>query len=477
MINLIIQDGLYDERFVKEWTEGFEELRAYAAEFPLQRASEITGIPGETIRSAAYEIANAKGAALLGYSGLEYTNSGVQNVRAILILWALTGNIDVPGGNIFQACDSGFRVNSRHRLEPPTGPAPVGASAYPLYHYFRREAQAMELPGAILESRPYPIRGMLVFGASILTSYPNPNLWRRSFAALDFLLVVDRYPTEDSRYADIILPAATHFEYDSYLLWDHSVKLRHKVIEPLGESRSDWDIIFGIASRLGYSHLFPGSSAEMLKWAFDGTGIDLEDLEASAEGIRLLARPTQYRKWEKGLLRSDGKPGFPTPSGKVEIASSILRSFGYEPLPVFTPPVEGPVGSPELAARYPLVFNSGARTKAFLNSQHRNIPGLSHQRPNPLVWIHARDATARGICSGDPVDVVSPRGRVRFQAFVTEDIVEGSVEADAHGGSPIALGLWRNCNVNELTDAKNRDPISGFPVYKALLCDVVKAGT
>ncbi|MGA2614090.1 MAG: molybdopterin-dependent oxidoreductase [Spirochaetia bacterium] len=477
MINVVVEEGLCDEQFAAEWTKGFDELRTYAAQFSPQLASNITGVPPEVIRASAHLIARARGAAFLGYSGLEYTNSAVQNIRAILILWALTGNIDVPGGNIFLTPDAGFRASSRHRVAPPAGPAPVGAGAYPLYHHYRREAQAMELPAAILDSRPYPVRGMLVFGASILTAYPNPDLWRRSFSALDFLLVVDRYPTEDSRYADIVLPAATSFECDSYLVSGNTVKLRRKVVEPLGESRSDWDIVSGIADRLGYGHLFPGSVRQMLQWAFEDTGIDLNILEASPEGVQVPAKPVQYRKWEKGLLRSDGKPGFPTPSGKIEIASGILKSFGYEPLPVFTPPVEGPAENPELAARYPLVLNSGARSKAFLNSQHRNNPALARQRPHPLVWINTRDAASRGIEDGDPVDVESPRGRVRFQAFVTDDIMEGCVEADAHGGSPIAVGPWKTCNINEITDAENRDPISGFPVYKALLCNVIKAGS
>ena len=475
MINVIIEENLYDQEFVREWTAGFPELAEYVRQFPPRKASEVTGVPEETIRGLAREIAGARGAAFLGYSGLEYTTSAVQNIRAILILWAVTGNIDVPGGVLFAAPADRFSVSSRHRLDPPGGPAPVGASAYPLYHYFRKEAQAMELPAAILENRPYPVRGMLVFGASIITAYPDPNLWRRSFSALDFLLVVDRYPTEDSRYADVILPAATSFEYDSYLISGNTVRLRRKVVEPLGESRSDWDIVAGIAARLGYGHLFPSSTREMLQWAFEGTGIDVGRLEASPDGIPLSSSARVYRKWEKGLLRRDGKPGFPTPSGKMEISSNILASFGFEPIPVFSPPAEGPVGSPQLAPRYPLIFNSGSRAKSFVCSQHRNIGRLAGQRPNPLVWINTHDALARGIANGDPVDVVSPRGRVRFEAHVTDDIMEGSVEADAHGGSPIARGLWRTSNVNELTDSGNRDPLSGFPVYKALLCDVAKA--
>jgi anaerobic selenocysteine-containing dehydrogenase len=476
MLNVVTTEKLYDERFVRDWTIGFEDLLSYLKEFTPRRVSELTGIQPEVIRSLAQEIARAEGAAFLGYSGLEYTNSGVQNIRAILILWALTGNIDVPGGVALMSPKDAFRVNSRHRLNPPAGSPPVGADSYPLYHHFRKEAHAMELPMAILEDRPYPVRGMLVFGASIITAYPNPDLWKRSFSALDFLLVVDRYPTEDSRYADIILPSATSFEYDSYLISRNRVWLRRKVIEPLGESRSDWDIVAGIAARLGYGDVFPSSDREMLRWAFEGTGVDQEELEKSPNGVLLSIAPERWRKWETGHLRPDGEPGFPTPSGKLEIVSSVLASFGYSPLPVFAPPTEGPKGNPELAARYPLIFNSGSRSKTFICSQHRNIADLARQRPNPIVWIHSRDAAVRGIRNGDAVDVVNSRGRLRFEAFVTNDIIEGSVEADAHGGGPLAPGPWQSCNVNELTDANNRDPISGFPVYKALLCDVIKAG-
>ncbi|MGA2762423.1 MAG: molybdopterin-dependent oxidoreductase [Spirochaetia bacterium] len=476
LIALIAREGLYDRSFVHEWTVGFEELGAYAARFTPEETSRITGVAPDVIRALARDIASAHGAALVSYTGLEYSNSAVQAIRAILILWAITGNVDVPGGKVFAMPDSQIRVSERHRLSAPAGPPPVGAAKYPVYHHFRGEAQAMELPRAILEGDPYPVRGLLVFGASIITGYPNPDLWRRCFSALDFLLVVDRYPTADSRYADIILPAATSFESDSYLISGRTVRLRRRVVEPLGESRGDWDIVAGIADRLGYGHLFPRSTTEMLQWAFESTGVDAKALQDNPDGVQLTSPPMQFRKWETGLLRPDGKPGFPTPSGKLEIASSVLKRFGYEPLPVFVPPVEGPLGSPALAARYPLVLDTGARNKMYFCSQHRNIPGLARQRPSPLVWIHPRDASARGISSGDAVDLVSPRGQVRFQAFVTEDIMEGSVEADAHGGSPTGTEAWRGCNVNELTDHDNRDPISGFPVYKALLCDVVKAG-
>ena len=472
MIHVLLEEGLHDREFADRWTLGFGELQAYVRRFTPEEAERITGIPADAIRRTARSIARPGGTTLLSYTGLEYTTSGVQNIRAVMTLWALSGNLDVPGGNLIRMPGADFRVNGSRRIELPDGVEPVGKGVYPLYHRYRKEAHAMEIPRAILESDPYPVRGMLVWGASIITGYPDAALWRAAFSALDFLVTVDRFPTEDSRYADLILPAATSFEEDSYLVTGDRVQLRRKVIEPMGESRSDWQIVAGIAERLGYGHLYPRSAREMLQWAFEGTSIDLEELEKSPDGVQMPVVPVRHRKWETGLLRTDGKPGFETPSGKFEIASRVLAEHGYDALPVYAPPREGPEGSPGLMNEFPLVFDSGARNKAFFCSQHRNIPGLARQRPHPLVSINPRDALRRGIQDGDNVEVVTPRGRARFKAHVTEDIAAGCVEADANGGGPLGPAAWRDCNVNELTDSENRDPVSGFPVYKALLCDV-----
>jgi anaerobic selenocysteine-containing dehydrogenase len=213
----------------------------------------------------------------------------------------------------------------------------------------------------------------------------------------------------------------------------------------------------------------------MIEHALEGSGITLDELRAAPEGVLPLDHPAAtYRKYERGGLRADGAPGFETPTGKFEIASEWFRENGYEPLPVYTEPSEGPIAAPETARRYPLVFNSGARIHADFRSQHHNIPSLVRLQPEPLVHLHAADAAARGIAEGDLVEVVSPRGSVRFRAHLSEDIVAGAIEANMGGGGPLGSRAWREANVNELTDGENYDPISGFPVFKALLCDVVR---
>jgi anaerobic selenocysteine-containing dehydrogenase len=474
MIQVIIEEELFDRDFVENWTVGFAELTNYVAGFTPEAVEKITYVSAHEIRRTARAIATAKGASLLSYTGLEYTNSGVQNIRAVLILWAITGNLDVPGGKVIKMPDGEFKVNQKIRQEPPTHVDPIGKDKYPLYHYFRKEAHAMELPQAILHNDPYPIRAMLIVGSSIITSFPNPDLWRRSFENLDFLVVADRFLTADAMYADIVLPATTMYEIESYMVYGRTIQHRRQVIEPQGQARSDWDIATGIANRLGYGHLYPKNSRELLETALDGTGVSMETLKAYPGGVPMPGMAQQYRKWEIGLLRQDGRPGFETPSGKFEITSTLLAQFGYDALPVYIEPQEGPISTPKLARQYPLVFNSGARIQSDFRSQHHNIPGLLKMQPHPLVTLHPIDAEARGIVSGDKVFLTSPRGRVPFTARVSADIVPGVIEANAGGGSPIASDPWRACNVNELTDHDNRDPISGFPVYKALLCDVVK---
>jgi anaerobic selenocysteine-containing dehydrogenase len=294
-------------------------------------------------------------------------------------------------------------------------------------------------------------------------------------AALDFLTVVNRFPTADAAYADLLLPAATPFECESYMIHDGYLQHRARLIEPRGEARGDYLIFAELAARLGYGHLWPQSEVGMIEAALEGTGFTLDELRAHPRGLPFARSDGGDRKYRRGHLRPDGKPGFATPTGKFEIASGWLRAHGYDALPVYTEPSEGPLAAPELARRYPLVFSSGARTQSAFRSQHHNIPSLVAKQPQPLVHLHRRDAEARGIGNGDRVFVDSPRGRVVFWARVDEDIVPGAIEVNMGGGGPLGPEAWQHANVNELTDPGNRDAVSGFPVYKALLAEVVRA--
>jgi cysteine desulfurase NifS len=251
-------------------------------------------------------------------------------------------------------------------------------------------------------------------------------------------------------------------------------RIREKVIEPLGEARNDFFILAELARRLGYGHLYPQSEEELLRHVLTGSGFSLEDVRAAGGIVQVPGAMMEYKKWEKGLLRPDGKAGFNTPTGKFEIRSSVLEEHGYDGLPVYTEPRESPGSNPALAGRYPLIFNSGSRVTTDFRSQHHGVLGLLKERPEPTVTMNTEDATERGIKTGDLVSVMSPRGEVSLRAYVTDDIMKGTVDANMGGGGPVGPEAWKQCNINELTDLNNYDPISGFPVYKALLCEVVK---
>ena len=473
MMNVLINEGLYDKEFVQNWTVGFEELRDYVQQFPPEVAEGITRVPRETIVQTARSIARAKGASVVMYTGLEYTNSGVQNIRSVLSLWGITGNLDVPGGLVFRP-RSKVRF-PRIRLDPPRGAKAIGSDRYPLFCDLLKSAQFMEAPRAILNGDPYPVKALLIVGASLLTSLPNPELWKKCFRKLDFMATFDRFMTADGMYADIVLPATTNFENLGYQRYPGGYcQLRQRVIEPIGEARSGFLFLTQLAQRLGYGGLFPATEEERVGFAFKDGPVSVEDLKAHPEGIRYDASRLEYRKYARGLLRSDGKVGFNTPSGRLELVSSLLQKYGYDGLPVYVEPTEGPLGSPELYTRYRLVLNTGARLQSAFRSQHLNIPGLLKLQPKPQVLINPVDAGARGISDGNKVWVESPRGRVGVWARVTDDVLTGQVELNVGGGSPIHAEEWRDANANYVTDFDNRDPISGFPVFKALLCEVRK---
>lgn len=472
MLHVIVNQGLHDEAFVRDWTVGFEDLRQYVQGFPPEKVERITRVPRDIITGTARKIASSNGASLLMYTGLEYSNSGVQSIRAVLSLWAVTGHLDAPGGLMFRPpSPAGF---PRITLEPPQGVKPIGADRYPYFCDLLKSAQFMEAPRAILESDPYPVRALLVFGASLLTGMPDPELWKKCFKKLDFMVVYDRFMTADAMYADVVLPGITNYEGLGYQKYPGYCQLRPKVIEPIGEGRSGYSFLAGLAGGLGYGHLFPETEEDRLEFVFGSGPVSLEELRDRPRGVPYETGTQEPRKYEKGTLRKDRRPGFNTPSGKVELASSLLMQYGYEGLPVYTEPSEGPLGSPELLEQYPLVFNSGARLQTAFRSQHLNIPGLLKRHPKPRVLIHPVDAEARGIKNMDRVWVETPRGRVGYWAKVTEDVMTGQVEVNVGGGSPIHAEGWREANTNYLTDYENRDPISGFPVYKALLCEVRK---
>lgn len=475
LCHILIRDDLFDQAFVEDWTLGFEEFKAYIKDFTPQHVATLTGIDADRIECLAKNIVDADGATYIMYTGLEYTRSGVQNIRSVMVLWALAGQLDVKGGRCFVQREARFPLATHRQIETPGLDKSIAMGRFPVYSlYCGGEPHATLLPRSIINGEPYRIRAMFILGASLLTCWPNPNLWKSALEKLEFLVTINLQLTEDAAYADIVLPATTAFEQESYCYYGDSLRLREKMIEPVGEARPSYDILLELAQRLGYGHLFPQDPKELLAYMISESGFTLEDLKnAPKHVLRKPVVPMTYKKWEKGLLRRDGKPGFETPSGKFEIKSTVLEKYGYEGLPKYQESNETPVSNPRLHQEYPLILGTGP-FKPDMKSSLRGIPGFMKKYPYPVVEINGFDAEARQIKTGDRIVIETPRACVTMRALVTDKIMQGVVYAPVGGGGPLGTDAWKAANVNLLTDSEQVDDISGFPVYKTLLCQITR---
>ena len=460
MLNVIITEELYDKDFVENWTIGFDSLAKQVKEYTPERVAEITWVPPETIKAIATMYARNKPACVFEGVALDHYNNGFQASRAVAILIAITGNLDVPGGNIWPPRGIPF-TNLRivDRIHDEDG---IGAE-YPIFNRFSHERSAMCIPDAILDEKPYPIKALLVHGSEPMRIWPNTNRTKKALENLELLVVIDLFMTDTARLADIVLPCASFLEGWSWKDYRTNglpmVGIGRPAIEPIGNSMEDWKIIAELGKKMGFREYFPWKdSSELIQYLFEPTGITVEQFEEHPGGVF-------YAKPESQKYRREG---FHTPSGKVEIYSETLEKEGYAPLPEFEEPKESPISRPDLANEYPLILITGAKTRYFTHSRFRNVPSLRQHVPEPTVEINAAVAANTGIRQGDMVIVQSPRGSITLKAVLTEDI-HPKVVGIPHG--------WAEANVNFLIDdaVRVRDPVSSYPPFKAALCRVVKA--
>ncbi len=463
MIHVIVAQELYDVEFVQNWTSGLELLAERVKTYTPERVAEITGVPADLIRKIAATYACSKPAYLDAGNALEHHSNSGQTVRAVMILRALTGNLDIPGGHLFPQELSLADTTLREKLPP--GRRILTAERHPLLADMAGFVPGDALVTSILDGKPYPLKGMIMAGGNPMLTWPNSTLMSEALRRLDLLVVAELYMTETAQLADIVLPVADPFERDQLIVRTgffgrdkppNYLMLRKKIKDG-GERRSDWWFWRQLAHRMGYGAYFPwADEAQAIDYQMTPLGLSVNDLKANPSGVYYGA-PIRYRKYEQ--------EGFQTPSGKVEFYSHVLDSYGYDPLPAYQEPAESPARTPELAQEYPLILNAGRRVSAYTHSRHRNLPRLRAREPQPLAEIHPQTAAAAEIQDGDWVMVETVRGRIDIQASVTEAIHPGVVGI-LHG--------WAEANVNLLTDHAACDPIVASPPLRAALCRVSK---
>ena len=323
------------------------------------------------------------------------------------------------------------------------------------------DAHGGALRQQIISGKPYPIKYLMAFGINH-RMWPDSDLTLKALKKLDFFVNIELFLTDACKYADIVLPACTSVERSELKTYGGGYTiLTSPAIEPLYESKSDADIVFELAQRLDIDDdLLKKGYEYNLDWTFEPSGFTVADLKKSQLGIMVPQTPVKYKRYED--------EGFPTPSGKVECASEIIRERQplCSPLPVYIPPGLSKEADPKLAGEYPLILNTGSRLPMFIHSETFRLPWARSLRPDPAADINPADAEALGLSQGDDILISTPKGRIRVKANITELALKGAVFM-YHG--------YKEADVNTLIEADYLDPISGFPGFKSLLCRVEKA--
>ena len=463
MINEIIANDLYDHDFVEHYTTGFAELAAVAADYSAEKVAAEIWLDAEKIKEAARIYATTGPACIIDGNGLDMQLDMFQSTRAVAMLRGLTGNIDKAGGDVLPQPIRLRNIQAREALPPKVKPI---TADYPLFNTFNEtwgnQVQSCVVD-AILDHKPYPLQMLVVQAGNPVVTMADSKRATDAMKALDFLVVIDLFMTRTAELADVILPASGCFEktqLNRASTRNNPIILQDQVIEPVGDSRPDWWIVFELARRVGLEKEFPWHTAEAaINEQLKPVGVNVEALRQNPNGLRV--EELRHQKY--------GEEGFATPSGKFEFFSSKLQENGFAPVPYSDGFLENPISYSDQSNRYPYIGISGARDIRFTNSQYRVVPGLLKNEAGCVVDIHPTDAEKEQVDDGDWVQIETPKGVIEMKAKISQVVHQGSVR--------IAWG-WGDYNprynLNSLTDDERRNPITGTPSNRTFMCRISK---
>ena len=502
MINVIIEERLYDKDFVEEWCYGFDKLAERANDYPPEKVAEITWVSAQNIREAARIYSSNKPAWTINGMGMEHLQDVIEAEQARNILAAITGNIDIEGGQYLPGPARFIRepeLELWEALSPEQKRKQLGSDkfkllSFPGYDLINEYIEnvwggkfcaALALPHAptlyraILNGKPYPVKALITYSSNPMVTQPNVKLIYKALKSLELYVVLDWWLTPSAELADYVLPIASWLErpYLSSMSGTGNVivageKALPSTIISEYEHRTDYEVLRELGIRLGQEEFWPWQSLEEV-YDYQLKPLGLTHKEFMAKG-GFDYPPNEYKKYEKMK--------FATPTGKAELYSIIFEKLGYDPLPKYEEPVESPISSPELAREYPLMLITGGRFLPMFHSEHRQIESVRRKHPDPLVQVNPETATKLGIKNDDWIWVESPRGRIRLKCQYFYGIDPRVVHCEhgwwfpeLPGEEPWLHGVWES-NVNVLTadDPDRCNKLSGGWPLKTALCKIYK---
>mgnify|MGYP001295506296 CR=1 FL=1 len=463
----------------------FELYRDICQSYSPERVEELTYVSAEQVRDTARLMGASGPVSIYTWAGVEQHSNSGQNSRAIALLYALTGSFDAQGGNVLFDKVPTNDVTGFGSIPEEQQQKTLGLSARPLGpEAVNGWITTDSLYRAVLDQKPYAVKGLVSFGGNILMSHSDGVRGAKALDALEFMVHADMFMSPTAQHADIVLPVNTPWEREGmrtdFIVSQEAsgyVQMRRAMIESRGESRSDAWIAFALAKHMGYSEQFwHGDIDAGYREKLKPSGVDLETLRKNPGGVQLPLQTT-YKKYA-GQGRANA-PGFNTPSKKVELYSETFMRHGYAPLPEYVEPGMGVVDKSGLAKNFPLILTS-AKSPRYLGSQGRAVPALRRIEPEPRLEMHPDTAASRGIQNGDRVALVTPHGELRVTAKFSPNL-HPNVVVGIHGWwqESRALSLagydplsGDGANLNAAFANETIDPIDGAAPHKSYACQV-----
>ena len=486
MLNVIINEDLYDHEFVETWCYGFEALRERVQQYPPEVAERISWVPKETIVAAARAFGTNHPSTIAWGLALDEAKNGTQAGYAVMSLVAITGNFDVPGG-VTLAVPSSFMAQWQADALESLGSElwdkracdPEWAGFYWTF--------ASTHPDSLLRyaerGTPYPIKMCWFFGTNPIanTAFAEPDRWYKVLKELDFNVVQDVVMTPTAMaLCDLFLPLKTTAEhvgvaFPHFGLNTHLLGAMEEAVS-VGDCKSDLEICIWLGKRLNPDAWPWETPEEFLTDALKPFDLTFEDLQERVS----VQQEFHYRKYELGLLRPDGEPGFNTATGLIELKSTIYPNFDEDGLPFYEEPPLSPVSTPDLAEEYPLILTTGGRSIAMFHSEHRQMPSLRAINPDPLLEMNPQTAEELGLKEGDWAALENPYGRAVERVHLCAGIHPRVVHAqhgwwfpEQKGEEPNLFGVWKS-SVNSLVPNEKISKMGYGANYKSTLCKVAK---
>ena len=465
----------------------FEHYAAACSDYTPGRVEQLTGIPAAQVDAAILAIGKARRISYFCWTGISQHINATQTDRAIALLYALTGSLDAPGGNLLLRRQPVNRANDRTLLDEAQARWALGLAERPLGPPAFGWTLGRDFHDAVLTGQPYRVRALVGFGANLLMSQADTPRARAALQSLEFQVHCDIFETPTGRHADYLLPVNTPWEREGLRVGfeidgaaEELIQLRQPIVaqDSGNEARADLEIVFALATRLGLGAQFFGGSIER---AWDHMlapiGLTTAQLRARPEGIRVpLAQPA--RKYAEQL--PDGSVrGFATPSRRIEFYSPQLRAHGHSPVPQAVDPLRTVALDGQELEDFPLTLTC-AKSGYYCQSQHRGLASLRQREPEPHARLHPALARARGLAEGDWFVIRTRNGRARFRLRLDEALEPRVVMASfgwwqacddlgLAGGDPLAAG---HSHFNALVSTEHMDAVSGSIALRAFPCQI-----